>query len=126
MAQEPGFAADSGTGGNVRQRNFQRKMRNSAGAVRSGGLHSRGLLKPSTRKPCMPGTPRLCHTRVKNRRLFSPEIFSAGFKALPGYRKDQAAHLLSANLFAEQRAGACPTTRNSRVSGGPWTEFPNK
>jgi hypothetical protein len=38
----------------------------------------------------------------KNRRLFSPEIFSAGFKALPGYRKDQAAHLLSANLFAEQ------------------------
>jgi len=43
--------------------------------------------------------------KIKNRRLFSPEIFSAGFGVFPLPRVDQAAHLLSANLFA--CAGGC-------------------
>jgi hypothetical protein len=46
--------------------------------------------------------------KIKNRRLFSPEIFSAGFGVFPLPRVDQAAHLLSANLFACAGAAANP------------------
>jgi hypothetical protein len=45
---------------------------------------------------------------IKNRRLFSPEIFSAGFGVFPLPRVDQAAHLLSANWLA-CAGGGCET-----------------
>jgi hypothetical protein len=52
--------------------------------------------------------------KIKNRRLFSPEIFSAGFGVFPLPRVDQAAHLLSANWFA-CAGGGCETDNKKKT-----------
>lgn len=69
--------------------------------------------------------------QLKNRRLFSPEIFGAGFIALPE-AGEQAAHLLSANLFRQhevvntpRRARRCAPgapARSVRKNKMPWRE----
>ena len=57
---------------------------------------------------------------------YSPPRFSAPALKSSRKRENQAAHLLPANLFAEQGASAHPTTRKSRVSGAPEEKFPNE
>jgi hypothetical protein len=143
MAQEPGFAADSGIGGNVRQRNFRRKMCNLVlGCAFRAAQRSLATLRISA------GGSDACKTAQKERSLatlgispadsrsavprsrlqngstktgaYSPPRFSA--PALKPFRDiGRTRPLIYFRPTCSQSRGQCayPATRKSRVSGGP-------